>query len=79
MDLSNLFQVEVLAKERAQLLQDANAVDAKTTNYLGVTLQGRYQDQAFVDGVRGLVTDILLSRVAKIDEKLKALGVSPSA
>ena len=43
---------------------------------LGITIQSRYQDDAFVDAVRSSVTGELSRRIGAIKGQLKELGIT---
>lgn len=43
---------------------------------LGITIQSRYQDDAFVDAVRSSVTGELSRRIGAINGQLKDLGIT---
>lgn len=43
---------------------------------LGITIQSRYQDDAFVDAVRSSVTGELSRRIGAIKGQLKDLGIT---
>lgn len=80
MDLSKLWDVESLANERKELIAHVDMLDGtKGDQYIGVTLQGRYQDASTCDAVRPIVIERFKAKIARIDQQLRAFGVDPTA
>ncbi|MBA1157771.1 hypothetical protein [Microvirga mediterraneensis] len=52
-----------------------NDATLAATSGLGVTIQGRYQDEAMLDAVRRSVVNEFNRRIAEVDEELRSLGV----
>lgn len=74
MKTSDFRTVLALMSSRSALLTDiAHAEDGK--GGLGVTLQGRYQDDDLLDRVRPVVLRVLSDRLSDVNKELLALGV----
>lgn len=77
MKLDNIELAKRLMDERAALILSHDAVNENTSGhqYLGITLQGRYQDEDFIAAVKPAVMSELRRRMNLIESKLKQLGV----
>lgn len=73
MKLQNIHQVSTLASARSELINSIAQIS--NDKALGVTINGRYQDDAMLDAVRPAVLANLQQRVKSIDSELSALGV----
>lgn len=69
MKLANIHIVSRCADARARLIHDRD--HAK----FGVTIDGKYQDDAIVAAVRPIVVAEIDRRIAELDADLAALGV----
>lgn len=74
MKLEDFGKVHALAKRRAELKGQVELVEGKG---LGVTIQGRYQDDDMVDVARPCILNELQGRIDDIERELIALGVTP--
>lgn len=72
---SDFATAEQLNAKRKGLVSDWHLA----TTSLGVTLQGRYQDDVILDCCRPAVQAELQRRIAEVDTQLTALGVDMSA
>lgn len=72
MRLADIERANSLMTKRQSLENDATLA---ATSGLGVTIQGRYQDEAMLDAVRRSVVNEFNRRIAEVDEELRSLGV----
>lgn len=79
MHVDDFYEVSALVKERQTLLSNRDLVAEHDRDYLGVTINGTYQDQEMVREVRDTVLRVIDTRVHLLNMKLIDLGVSPSA
>lgn len=76
----NVLRAHDLLRDRAHHLKRltiARGYDRSVGN-LGITLQGRYQDDEFVDLIRPHVCKVILNQIHEIDRQLRELGVEPA-
>lgn len=76
----NVHLAHQLLLERAEHLKRlaiARGYD-RTVGNLGITLQGRYQDDDFVNLIRPRVCQAIRDQIDEIDQQLVKLGVEPS-
>ena len=73
MKLSQAYEFNLLVKERDEL-REARTV-ASTGQGLGVTIKGRYQDDAMIDAIKLAVVAEFDRRIAILDAKFVALGI----
>lgn len=72
MKLSDQQSVQILVNERKELVSSMELVKG---NGLGVTIQGRYQDDTMLDRARPSVLAELQRRINVIDNNLTDYGV----
>lgn len=78
MNIDDFYDVQSLVHARQQLLSDRDLVAEHGRKYLGVTIQGKYQDQELVSAVRTDVLRVIDERVHGLNLKLIDLGVEVS-
>lgn len=69
----------LFAKRKEHLKRLAIARGDTAHGCLGVTLQGTYQEEDFVDAIRPHVVALVLEQIAVVDESLRVLGFAASA
>lgn len=72
MKLNDIQQAKMLDDQRREPAFNITLVRG---NGLGVTIQGSYQDDEILDAVREHVVAVLESRIDRIDDDLRAIGV----
>ncbi|MPS30544.1 MAG: hypothetical protein E2576_14530 [Alcaligenaceae bacterium] len=72
MKLNDIQQAKLLDDQRREL---AFKITLVRGNGLGITIQGNYQDDEILDAVREHVVAVLESRIDRIDDDLRAIGV----
>lgn len=76
MHISDFDKVDGLVRERKALIGTRLLImGTKGQQYVGVTFQGKYQDDEMCDAVRPVVLNVLASRIAACESELFALGV----
>jgi hypothetical protein len=73
--LSNLEDAIEFRNTRASLMKQHDAVTDGVKNFLGITLQGTYQDEEFVAACRQAVERELVRRIRIMENRLSDLGV----
>lgn len=74
MNINNVNAASILC-EQLRKLEAQRAIVARGEG-LGVTIQSRYQDDAFVNAVRSSVTGELSRRIGAVKHQLAELGVT---
>lgn len=77
MNIKELTRVNNLTEDRARMLTELDWIGrTQGHQYIGVTFQGKYQDDAMCDAIRGKVMTVLRERIINIENDLTALGVT---
>lgn len=74
MNINNVNAASILCEQLREL--EAQYANVARGEGLGVTIQSRYQDDAFVNAVRRSVTGELSRRIGAVKHHLAALGVT---
>lgn len=68
-------EVEHLMRDREDIKHNIAQITRIGNDSLGVTINGRYQDDAVVDTARRAVVVALEHRLSEMDERLRQLGI----
>ena len=82
MNIDDVENAQMLIRERRELLQTLNAIETAQRNgtgWLGVTFEGRYQDESILSIVRPVVASHLRDKIERIESQLKRIGVTIDA
>lgn len=74
MHINNINAASILSAQLKELEEQYHII--VRGQGLGITIQSRYQDDAFVDAVRTSVTGELSRRIGAIKGQLKDLGIT---
>lgn len=75
MKASNVETAQRLVAKWNELKESYNKCDNSKENYLGITLQGKYQDGEFINHCRAAVLDELVRRIKNIESAMVELGL----
>ncbi len=76
MKIENLSKAVCLQEQLRELEDQYRVVKEKGNGGLGITIQSRYQDDAFVDAIRFHVLDELNQRIGDKRRRLAELGIT---
>ena len=79
MKLSDKYRVDVLYRDRSNLLGQLACVRRPDTRYFNVHFHGTAAGQEVAEVAAAALVPFFEAKVAAIDEQLRALGVEPDA